>query len=252
MRTNSVEEAKRNLKKDAMSLDKKEVEKLAQTLPVENIGVRSTNIYEHTHRAALKHWTDVDDFLIEDNGLIQTCLLFLVAQALKDKIATGPSGLSVRPILPDIDFCNKWGAFSERQWVQKHRVSRGEEEIYRNFRNVWSDKGPDKEIRLNDRTVLLIFGVQDLTPKALIRKGKPLFTNGLSFHRAFAKVIEITDIQSIRKAPDDTIVFNTPILYKKSDRAQIIANLTDIADENYDNLALLGFVAEPIGQSQMG
>lgn len=211
-------------------------------IPMQDVGINTIRQFA---------MSDIDDF---KRQYFDNCARFVVAQSLRDNIASTAGGLALRPILPDIDFCDSYDAAAKNDWVQRLNgwgVTDGYFTVYKNHKHLWYLDEP-KEQSLNNNSTMIIFGAQDLTPQSVIKKGKPVFVNNIRFRRTDLKTISIEDITHIRTTKENMVVFSTPVMFKKNDKASIDFHLADNAEGSVTNIALLGLVCEAIGQNIAG
>lgn len=206
-----------------------------------DLGSDSTTLYYPTGKAALLKYSAPSSILLQSNGYLESCRRFACAQAILDGISTTMHGLALRPIFPDLDLQHPNGKVPSRRWTQTYY---GESE----FKDTWQIHGEliyiSNRQTMNDRHVMLIFGVEDLS-----EKDRPLFTQSITFTRGNVTVTGIYDIQGIKNVIDKTMFFRTPILYKKNDDAAIYFHGDT---ERIEHLGLMGFIVEPLGQTQTG
>lgn len=185
-------------------------------------------------------FTTVDVRALED-----AVVRYGIAQALLDGLATTEEGLTVRDILPDLDFRDHNGnAITKREWVQpvsgSYNTENTEKEIYRT--NINSN---------NQLKVLIIFGVREAN-NGPGRTGTALNASAIVFKRSSVKTIDIWQIESLDTMIEGVAYARTPILYKKSDNARIDFYPKTSASGSSDNLILLGKTVEKLGDNVTG
>lgn len=189
-------------------------------------------------------FTPIDVRFLED-AVVQ----FLTAQALLDGLATTEEGIAIRDILVDKDFEDQNGnAIANRTWLQP--ISGGwaggqngssEVQVYQTNKDVD-----------NTQKELAIYGIR-ATAVGPGATSSSLKVNSITYRRSNTKIIDIWQIEPMDAVPERQIFARTPLLYKKGDNARIdFIPKASVLSGQFDNLILLGKIAEPLGKEING
>lgn len=168
-----------------------------------------------------------------------------LAEAILDGLATTEEGLAVRDILPDLDFVDKNGnAVANRAWAQPWSGS---------YNNTETDVLVYKTstVSKNDRKVIIVYGVKAANTGPG-RTSTTLKATSITWQRSNVKTIDIWDLESLDTTIEGVVIARTPLLFKKSDIANISFRPKSGSSGSNDNLILLGKTIEPLGENLVG